>query len=90
MIKVSKKDSKLSKQKSISGMPTGISFATLKEKIAKKRGYINTTSTLMQLKSFAIPASYKQTPISCLRLRQLLKRGESKGILIGHPPPAPK
>jgi len=90
MIKVSKKDRKNSKQKSIGGMPTGISFATLKEKIAKKRGYINTTSTLMQLKSFAIPASYKQTPISCLRLRQLLKRGESKGILIGHAPPAPK
>ena len=49
LIKVSKKDRKITKQKSISGMPTGISCATLKEKIAKKRGYINTTSTLMQL-----------------------------------------
>ena len=49
LIKVSKKDRKITKQKSISGMPTGISFATLKGKIAKKRGYINTASTLMQL-----------------------------------------
>jgi hypothetical protein len=72
-------------------MPPGFSCVNLKEKIARKR-FINTEkeSTLMQLKSFAIPASYKQTPISCLRLRQLLKRGESKGILIGHAPPAPK
>jgi len=89
MIKVSKKDSKITKQKSISGMPTGISFATLKEKTASE-GSTDTESTLMQLRSSATPASYKQTPISCLRLRQLLKRGESKGILIGHAPPAPK
>ena len=65
-------------------MPTGISFATLKEKIAKKRGYINTTSTLIQLRSFAIPASYRKIPIKCLRRKFLKNRGERKGIITGH------
>jgi hypothetical protein len=68
-------------------MPKGISFATLKEKIAKKRGYINTTSTLMQLRSFAIPASYRKILIHCLRRKFLKNRGESKDILDGYARP---
>jgi len=50
LIKVSKKDREITKQKLICRMPPGFSCVNLKEKIARKR-FTNTEkeSTLMQL-----------------------------------------